>query len=179
MDLPTGADGLDLSHNELDVVLERTTADFPRRTGRRVGAVQDVNPRDAVDPEPGIQRQVDLPAARAFGVSGGASVSSTAPDDAIDRLAGVPAAWRMTSSSRFEGVPARRASSAFDRDPRTAWIGDLVRPWIAWRSPRALTVRRLLIGSGPSDYERPAVVRVSAGGASRTAPVGKSGRVAL
>jgi hypothetical protein len=32
----------------------------------------------------------------------------------------------MTSSSRFEGVPVRRSSSAFDGSDATAWVGDLV-----------------------------------------------------
>jgi hypothetical protein len=178
--LARGARGLDLSRNELDVVLERHTADFPRRTGQRVGSVQDVNPLDAVDPEPAIERQVELPEARAFEISGWASASPTAPDDAIDRLVGVPSGWRMTSSSRFEGVPERRASSAFDGSLRHAWVGDLRSPWIAWRSPRPVSLTRFTLAPGPGDYAVPTSVRVRVdGGAARTARVGGDGTVDL
>ncbi|MEA2448685.1 MAG: arabinofuranan 3-O-arabinosyltransferase, partial [Thermoleophilaceae bacterium] len=163
--------GLDLSGNDIDVALDRQTADFPRRTGRRIRPAQDVDPVDAVDPEDGIERQVSLPVARSFGVRGWASVGPQSPDDAIDRLVGLPGGWRMTSSSRFEGVPSRRASSAFDRDPRRAWVGDVRHPWIALRAPRPLALRRFVLVPGPAEYARPTSVRVN-GVAARVGPGG-------
>lgn len=118
--------GLDLSHNELSVVLRRTTADFPSRAGNDEGIPLARSELGAKDPETGIRRIITLPTTRHFSVSGWASVSPTASDAAIDGVAGLNQRWAMTSSSRFEGVPARRASSAFDRNPRTAWVGDVV-----------------------------------------------------
>ena len=107
-----------------------------------------------------------LPEARGFGVSGWASVDPEAPDDAIDRLVGVPAAWSFRSSSRFEGIPAHRASSAFDSDPGTAWVGDLLpgaRPWIEWSSPRRIRLDSVRLAPGAPEHATPARVRVSAG----------------
>jgi hypothetical protein len=181
--LAASARGLDLSRSEIDIALERTTADYPRRTGRPIGPPQRKSPLDAVDAEPGIQRSVELPVARSFRAAGWATVGPYAPDDAIDRLVGMPAGWRMTSSSRFEGVPGRRASSAFDRDPGTAWVGDLAggrREWIALRAPRRLTLRRLVLRPGPAEYARPAEVRVGVEGQSpQVAAVSADGSVEL
>jgi arabinofuranan 3-O-arabinosyltransferase len=157
--------GADLSHNPISIVLHRTTADFPYQAGNDVEAPQADNPFDAVDPELGIKREVTLPAARSYGLRGWSSVNPAAPDPAIDRLAGVPASWRMASSSRFEGTPINRASSAFDGDPRMAWIGDLLQgrtPWIAVRAPRPFLVRRLRLRPLSPDYGFPSRVDVIA-----------------
>jgi arabinofuranan 3-O-arabinosyltransferase len=170
--------GLDLSRNEVTVALERTTADFPYRAGADVGEPEDHSGLGMVDAEPGLQREVDLPAARSFEASGWASVSPRAPDDAIDRLVGLSRRWRFASSSRFEGVPGRRASSAFDGNPRTSWVGDLTpgrEPFLAWRSPRPVTVRRVRLLRAAGDYAFPTRIRV----AGLSAPVGPSGAVVL
>ena len=57
--------GADLSRTAIEVLLERTTADFPYRAGADVGVPQARSPLDAVDPERGIARRVTLPGARA------------------------------------------------------------------------------------------------------------------
>ena len=177
--LAAAARGVDLSRNPVDVVLERTTADFPRRAGRAVGPPQRRSPLDAVDPEAGIERQLELPEARQFTASGWASVSPHADDDAIDRLVGMPRRWRMTSSSRFEGVPGRRASSAFDGDSGTAWAGDRRRAWIAVRAPRPVELRRFVLRPGDDDYARPQEVRVQGTGHRAQGTVRPDGMVVL
>ena len=102
-----------------------TTSRFARRRLRQV--------------RPGIvARLVTLPVPRRFdSISGWASPSPDAPDPAFDRLAGMPAGWRLDGSSRFEGVPARRASSAFDGDPGTSWVAAYDRHQPAWLSVRS------------------------------------------
>ncbi|MGH2805435.1 MAG: discoidin domain-containing protein, partial [Thermoleophilaceae bacterium] len=97
--------GLDLSGSELDVVLERATADFPYRAGADRYTPTARVQTAMVDAEPGLEREIVLPTARGFEPSGWASVAPDAADDALDRLAGMAAGWRFTSSSRFEGVP--------------------------------------------------------------------------
>ena len=125
----------------------RCCSNARRRTSRIApatmsGVPQARSPLDAVDPERGIARRVTLPERRTFELSGWASVGPGAPDDALDRLAGdrAAAAARMRSSSRFEGMPSNRASSAFDGDPASAWVGDRLPgkrpPWIEWQTPR-------------------------------------------
>ncbi len=158
---------LDLSSNEIAVVIERTTADFPYRAGADRYTPTARVQTAMVDAEPGLERELTLPAAREFSASGWASVAPDAPDDALDRLAGMSRGWSLTSSSRFEGVPARRASSAFDRDPATAWAGDLADrggAWIALRAPRQIRVSSFRLARGPAEYAFPARVRVSAPG---------------
>jgi hypothetical protein len=175
--------GADLSHNPISILLQRTTADFPYQAGNDVAAAQANNPVDTVDAERGIDRVVTLPAARSYRLGGWSSVNPAAPDPPIDRLAGVPAPWRMASSSRFEGTPINRASSAFDGNPRTAWIGDLLRgrtPWIAVRAPRPFLVRRLRLRPRSPDYGFPSRVEVIASSRSLgEAAVRRDGTVEL
>ena len=167
--LATVTRGLDLRHNTLTVLLARTTADFPYRERPLPGDLQALSALHETDAESGIKRIVTLPVARAFGISGWASVTSSAPDQSLDRLVGLPSGWTFSSSNRFEGVPLRRASSAFDQDPLTAWVAPFLSryefPWIQWSAPNAMMVRRLHLSRGPADYEFPALVRVSAPGA--------------
>ncbi len=181
--LASATRGLDLSRNELAIVLQRTTADFPYRAGADTGEPEAHAALGMVDAEDGLERELDLPASRRFGLAGWASVAPTAPDDAIDRLAGLPRGWRFTSSSRFEGVPGRRASAAFDGDPRTAWVGNLQpgrTAWLAWRAPRPLAVRTLRLRRGPAAYAFPSRVRLLAPGlAPVSARVGRGGAVRL
>jgi hypothetical protein len=174
--------GLDLSGSAIRVLLQRTTADFPYRAGTIVGDPQAADPLDMVDAEAGMERTVELPAARRFRLGGWASARPDA-DPAIDRLLGLPAGWRFDSSSRFEGVPRNRASSAFDGDPDTAWIGGWSRErrsWIEWRSPDAVTFERMRLLPGPVWHATPAVVAVTAGGSRyRALRVGPDGHVRL
>jgi arabinofuranan 3-O-arabinosyltransferase len=166
------ARGLDLAHSGMAIVLQRTTADFPYRR-----AVARPDAEDAID------RIVTLPVSRRFAVGGWASVSAAVSDAALDRLAGIPAGWSFTSSGRFEEVPGRRASSAFDGRRSTAWIAPLVphqRPWVSIRAPHPFTVRRLTLAPGPHGYAVPVRLRVVAsGGVGQDVSVGPRGVVDL
>ena len=164
--LARGTRSLDVSSSSLRVLLQRTTADFPYRAGMIVGDPQAGDPLDMVDAEPGIERTVELPDRRRFRLAGWASARPDA-DVAIDRLLGMPHGWRFRSSPRFEGVPRNRASSAFDRNRRTAWVGDWSeehRAWLAWRSPKRVTIRRMRLLPGPGVHASPAGVELIAGG---------------
>ena len=184
-ELATRARGLDLRDNPVSVVLQRTVADFPYRAGREIENAQEQNALDMVDPEPGMNRIVTLPTARSFSGDGWASVRPQASDAALDALAGgLPAGWSYTSSSRFEGVPGRRASSAFDGDPNTAWAGDLIpgqpSPFIAFRSPRLLTISRFqLVPARGGAYQFPRKVQVSTAAGPVRGAVGPDGWVHL
>jgi arabinofuranan 3-O-arabinosyltransferase len=177
------ARSLDLSHTPVSVVLRRTSTDFPYRAGHDVEAPQAGNPFDDVDAEPGLEREVSLPAARSFQVGGWASVNPQAPDPVFDRLTGVPADWRFSSSSRFEGWPIHRASSAFDGNPRTAWVGNYLRQQFAWisvRAPQPFSVRTFRLRPLSSNYAFPTLVEVrGAGGFRRQLPVAPDGTVTL
>ncbi|MFN8133586.1 MAG: alpha-(1-_3)-arabinofuranosyltransferase family protein [Solirubrobacteraceae bacterium] len=182
-DLAAAASGDNTSRNGMTVILRRTTADFPFAAGADVGSAQADNVIDMVDAEPGLERLVTLPAQRGFTVGGWSTVSPTAPDPALDRLSGVPAGWAFASSSRFEGRPRNRASSAFDRSATTAWVGDLLktgpRPWITVTAPRPFTLRRIrLIPAGPQ-YAYPKRVRLELGGRSVVSTVGPLGAIVL
>ena len=185
--LPTGlaarARTFNPNANPISVLLSRTTADFPGRAGDEVQDPEAENPIDMVDAERGIERDVTLPAARGFLVGGWASVSPTVSDSSIDRLTGMPRGWSFTSSSRFEGIAANRASSAFDGTLRP-WIGDSLPgkpdPWIEWASPRPVTVSRLRLTPGPAGYGFPTRVTVTTPRYSRVLPVDlNTGDVAL
>jgi hypothetical protein len=143
----------DLSRNAISIELARVTADVPARAS------------EERDPELDIERTVTLPTARRFGVTGWATVAAGAPDDELDRLTGMDGAWQFTSSSRFEGVPGRRASSAFDGHRGTAWIADASggASWLAVRGPQEVVVRTLRLVRGAPEYAFPARVDVSGG----------------
>ncbi len=175
--------GLDLTRNDLSVLLERTRADFPYRAGAEVGSPQARSPLDMVDAEAGLERDIALPAPRRFTLDGWASVDPRAPDPELDRLAGLERGWRIASSSRFEGLPRRRASSAFDGRDETAWAGDLLPgriPWMSWTAPRPTVVRQLRLRPAAPGYAFPARVRITAPGAEAVvAEVSPAGDVVL
>ena len=169
--------GTDLSHTPLTYVFERTTAAAPLQRGpapKTVTAHGDELQAEvkliteAQDPETGISRTIDPPAARRWTVSGLASVSPTAPDPALDRIAGTDThGASYTSSGRLEGLPEYRASAAFDRSPATAWVapfGPGQPAWIAWTTPAAQTLRRLVLVRSALPVQFPTEVAVSTGG---------------
>jgi hypothetical protein len=183
VDAARAARGADLSRSAIEVLLERTTTDFPYRAGADVAVPQARSPLDAVDPEHRFVRRVTLPEARTFDLSGWASVDPTAPDDALDRMTRVGAGWRMRSSSRFEGMPFHRASSAFDSDSQTAWVGDDLpgqTPWIEWRTPDRRRISGLRLGPAAPEHRTPARIRITAdGGPPVGTEVGPDGLVLL
>jgi arabinofuranan 3-O-arabinosyltransferase len=185
--------GVDLGHTPLSYVFERTTAAAPLRRGPR-GPLnlprgdrlqqESALIRQAQDPESGIARQIDPPAPRSWVISGLAGVSPTAPDPALDRLAGTDThSWTFFSSGRLQGVPGLRASAAFDGSRVTSWAAPFEpsdRPWIGWRSPSVRTVRRLRLVPGALPVGLPSRVTVASG--SQTTPaltVGRDGAVVL
>ena len=105
-----------LRDNPVSVVLQRTVADFPYRAA---GEIETPRSRTrSTWSTPSRHGTASSPARpRTSPGDGWASVAPAASDAAIDRSPGVPAGWSYASSSRFEGVPGRRASSAFDGDP--------------------------------------------------------------
>lgn len=181
--LPRLATGVRLSASPMLVLLRRTSADFPFRAGNEVGDESAANQLDMVDAEKGLVRDVTLPANRAFHIRGWASVDPSTPDQRIDRLAGLDGGWRFSSSGRFEGVARHRASSAFDGNPSTAWVGNAVPgmfPWLAWRSPFRHTVRELRLAAGPPEFSFPRRVRIlGADGFAVSRDVPPGGRVVL
>jgi arabinofuranan 3-O-arabinosyltransferase len=166
---------VDLSHASLNYVFERTTDPGPLERGPAA---------PYQDPEQGLTRTFDPPAARTWTMSGLANVSPTASDPALDVLAGTRTAGAIyTSSGRLDGLPAYRASAAFDGSPGTAWVGPLEpnqTPWIAWTTPQLHTLRRLVLTRSSLPVRFPSEVRITAGRA-RTPPlaVSSSGVVTL
>ncbi len=177
--------GRDLSHASLTWLFARETADDPMRASRYVNEPVQNDPADAQDPEALIARQLFSPAQRSYTVDARVTPAVSAPDSEFDTLSGVRTSAAFTSSSRFENEPRYRASGAFDADPGTAWIGLWIRPfdpapWIAWRTARPLTVRRLRITPAREPVRRPTRVQLSwTGGSSPPLAVGPGGEVVL
>lgn len=187
--------GVDLGHNTLTYVFERTTAAAPLRRGPpqpqvlmgRTRLEQEAALiRQAQDPETGIDRRIDPPAARRWAVSALASVTPTAPDAALDRLAGTDVhGASFFSSGRLEGIPGDRASAAFDDSPKTAWVVPFTNgqpAWIAWTTPAAHTLRKLTLTPSRLPVRFPTTVSIGAATGSETTPplhVGADGSVVL
>lgn len=85
------------------------------------------NPAEPVrqDEEVALARVFDLPAARAFALSGTARITGLTDDDTIDAVLGVPDAAHggitARSSGRLPGDVNARAANALDGDPSTYW----------------------------------------------------------
>jgi arabinofuranan 3-O-arabinosyltransferase len=185
--------GRSLEAATLTVLLARVTGDdtyrrSPAQDPGRGFVAEDRNREAALvsdpgDAEAGLSRVLTLPAARSFELRGLASAAPDAPDEALDRLSGYRGAVRFGSSGRYQGVPGRRASSAFDGDPRTAWVGHApagARPWIAWTSERPLRVERLGLRRAGAPVPAPARVRLWwPGGRSGPLRVAAGGAVRL
>jgi arabinofuranan 3-O-arabinosyltransferase len=177
--------GLDLRHASLTWLFARQTGDDPFRANRYVDEPVQNDPADVQDPETLIARRLSSPAQRAYTVDARVTPAVAAPDPAFDALSGVRSRAAFTSSSRFANEPRYRASGAFDGDPATAWVGLWIRPfapapWIAWSSPRALTVGRLALAPARLPVRRPTQVQLSwPGGSSPPLAVGADGAVVL
>jgi hypothetical protein len=177
--------GRDLSRTGLTYLFERDTADSPFRRNSRVGSPLLERPQDREDPEQVIDRALFAPATRRYAVDARVQVAPDAPDPALDRLVGLRGAGTFTSSDRFGGTAATRASSAFDGRPDTAWLGlwappSAASPWIAWSGSRTQTLSTLRLRPARSPVRRPTVVRVSwPGGRTGALRVGADGTVTL
>jgi hypothetical protein len=185
--------GTDLRHATLTYVLERTTADAPLLRGpaparsvvrgdRLQAEAQLIS--QSRDAETGISRTIDPPAARRWQISGLATVSPTAPDPQLDRLAGTATGGAtLTSSGRLEGLPKYRASSAFDGASATAWvapIGPDQPAWIAWTTPRAETLHAFRLIRPALPVRFPTRISITPrGGDPTTVAVGPRGAVTL
>ncbi len=177
--------GHDLSHASLTYVFSRTTGDDPFRRDRYVDEPDQGNLDDRQDPETLIQRVVFAPSARSYTVDARVMPAVDGADSMLDRLAGSGGGTRFESSSRFHNQARFRASSAFDRDPNTAWVGLWIRPyvpppWLSWRSIHPLTIAHLRITPARLPVRRPTLVQLSwPGGSSPPRPVGHDGTVVL
>jgi hypothetical protein len=183
----------DLRRSSLSYLLARTTGDEPFRRGSVEGPAQAKQTqdrasgriRDRGDAESQIFREVAPPAARAYAAQAWVSVSPTAPDDALDALARTATGGAaLTSSSRYEGRPGFRASSAFGGGAGRAWVGSWVAghpAWIAARLRRAVSLHRLrLVAPTGLNVRVPTRVRLRwPGGATPGLPVGPDGTVTL
>jgi arabinofuranan 3-O-arabinosyltransferase len=177
--------GADLRRDSLTYVFERTTGDDPFRRNP-FGTTTVLNdPRDRGDPESQIDRAVFAPAARTYTLSAWVYPAVASADATLDRLAGYRGPDLFTSSTRFEDQPAYRASAAFTGPGANGWVGVWQRPeapapWIAWRTPRPVQLRRLTLTPSPLVVRRPTAVRLSwPGGSSSTIAVGSGGSVVL
>ena len=168
--------GRDLTHSSLSYVFERTTGDDPFDRDRyRITPVLDTLAGRG-DQEVQISRVTTMPAARTYTLDAWVNPPPTASDSVFDRLVGMRGAGSFQSSSRFHDRPAYRASSAFDGDPGTQWIGDwlpgeIPDPWISFTAPRPLRLRTLRLTPSTLHIAFPTRVAVSwAGGSSGPLP---------
>ena len=144
--------GADLAKTRIEYLFDRFTADLPGKVGRFAGPAQAGLVRDARDPEPQLARTIEPPAAREWTLDGWVHADATAPDSALDKVAGTTGPGTADSSARFENRPGYRASSAFDGDPATAWVGQWMpgKPaWLSWTTDSAVAVRRLRLVAAP------------------------------
>jgi hypothetical protein len=187
--------GTNLNKTTLQYAFTRGSGDNPWKRSDSAGAV--VTPRvtdpseleqlrvdGAGDEEVGIDRVISPPARREYDVKAWLSVTPEAQDSEIDRLVGATGPLVADSSGRFQGKPGNRASSAFDGDPRTAWIAPYpeTSPRGAWlsvstRQPIALSQLGLVRATAKVAYPTRVEV-IWPGGRSGPLPV-TGGQVVL
>lgn len=174
--------GADLGSVPMQVVIERATADFPRRSGEATGPAFSADANDMADSEQGMRRIVTLPVQRMFTASGWASLRPSASDASIDRLVGSLAGATYTSSSRFEGLGRYRASSAFDGSSLSSWQAEYDpanRPWLQVTRAQPMPVRELKLVPARGRHLKPQLVTVGTPAGSFAAKVNNDGTVRL
>ena len=139
----------------LTYLFERTTADAPFRRDRQTGSPLLELASNRRDAESQLDRLLFAPAARTYDAEAWVYPAVDARDSELDRLAGVRGPVSFDSSGRFHNEPRYRASSAFDRSGRTAWVGIWARPsapapWISWSATRPLELSRLQLEPAPA-----------------------------
>jgi arabinofuranan 3-O-arabinosyltransferase len=122
-------------------------------------------------PESTIIRDVYLPTARSFFVSGTATLSDQAPDETIDSVLGLPGSdgtgYVARSSGRAPGVAFSRASSAFDDNLNTAWepgsgYTQQIGSWIELDAPKPVSFNYLnLVLANDREHSIPTQIEVS------------------
>src|SRR5918999_1219593 len=177
--------GRDLSRVGLTWLFERTTADAPFRRDRQAGSPLLELAGNRRDAEQQLDRVVFAPEARPYEVDAWVHPDVETPDSELDRLAGFDGPVAFESSGRFHNQPRFRASSAFDGDEETAWVGIWARPsspypWISWRTEPPVTVETLRLTPAPAPARRGGAGRRSwPGGAAGPLPVAGDGTVTL
>ena len=143
----------------LSYVFTRTTGDDPFRRAPERGSAGAALVRDRGDGEQAIVREIAPPVARTFELDGWASPPGRdVTDQQLDAFVG--ARGSFGSSSRFQGRPGFRASSAFDGTPRP-WVGHWPSHssvFLEWEGPEA-TISTLTLDPVPG-VRRPTLVRV-------------------
>ncbi len=165
--------GADLSRAGLTYLFDRTTGDDPLRPRVVTGARSRGLVRDQQDGERGWARAIAPPAARAWRADALVSVAPETPDHVLDSWVGGAGTTAFDGSSRFEGLGRNRASSAFDGDPKRAWIAGWIRSrgaWLQWRTRAPRTIRTLGLERAAARVRFPTRVRVVADGRP-TAPL--------
>ncbi len=183
IDAADALSGHDLDPITLTYLFERTTGDDPYQRDVAHGPFSAFDVHEPGDAEQTMSRVFELPAPRQFVASAWVTAFAQTADDTLDRLAGYRGPVQATSSSRFDGEPRWRASSALDGSPNTAWIGDYdpARPaWLALRTSSPVSVARLRLLAPAEPVRRPTRVRLLwPGGATPALPVSAGGVVVL
>ena len=184
IDAAAATRGANLGAVTLSYLFQRTTGDDPFDRDLAHGPWSSSNVHDGADAELTLRRTFVVPATRRFDASAWVSISPSATDSTLDRLAGYRGPVTVDSSGRAWTEPGWRASRALDGDPRTAWIADYdpSHPaWLALRSPHELSLRTLrLLAPSNELVRRPSSVRISwPGGATGALAVGPQGTVSL
>jgi len=149
------------SHDLVYVMRRQDTRPVPPRT----------------QPELNISREFTLPSARTFALTGNATVSTDAPDAAIEGALGITGVTDLRASAKefLEGCMACRADSALDGDPATAWqtpFTGVIGQWIQFDAARPVTFDHLnlqLITDGR--HSVPTKLRLDVDGQTRTITV--------
>jgi arabinofuranan 3-O-arabinosyltransferase len=173
-----------LNRDSLTYVFSRTTGDqpFARQPFDPDPQFGDIDyPGDG---ETVLARRFTTPAARRWRAQAWVSPAATAPDPALDRLVGYHGPDTFRSSSRFQGRPAYRASSAFDpHAPASGWVGEWYSGSPAWLEVSAhhpLTIRRLRLAPSAAPVRRPTLIEIDYPGATTSPlPVAADGTVTL
>jgi arabinofuranan 3-O-arabinosyltransferase len=177
--------GRDLSRVSLTYLFERTTADAPFARDRQAGSPLLELASNRRDAEQQIDRVFFAPGPRSYEVDAWVYPDVKAADSELDRLAGLDGPAAFDSSGRFHNQFRFRASSAFDGDPETAWMGIWARPsapypWISWSTERPLSVSTMRLTPAPAPARWVTAVRASwPGGETGRLPVAQDGTVEL
>jgi arabinofuranan 3-O-arabinosyltransferase len=183
LDAARALSGRNLDAITLTYLFQRTTGDDPYRRDLAHGPYSAFDAHEPGDAEQTMRRIFELPAPRRFSASAWVTTFSQTADDTLDRLAGYQGPVRATSSSRFDGEPQWRASSALDGNPRTAWIGDYSGaqpPWLQVRVNHPVSIAALRLLAPAEPVRRPTRIRILwPGGATAPLTVSAGGIVAL